>query len=141
MLFLAGAGLGDQRAVLAHGVHAAFEAHLFHRLAVQGRRLGHQAADEIVARQIHLQFFMDHGRAFAAQNLHAQAALEVAPPQLNAPAAQVKGGQFVGGIGLGITQSGHQRDGLGAKPGMRAWTRNTRTSNSSGIRRHRDLGR
>src|SRR2546423_7742756 len=48
-LLIPGAGLCDSDAEMLHGVHGAFETKPLHGHVINGPRLGHQAANEVVS--------------------------------------------------------------------------------------------
>jgi len=73
------------------------------------RRLGrfsHQPPDTVVSDEVHQDFFTDHFRRLAAQDLHPHGRLDVAKEQLDIPALEVKIGKFSSGIMRGIQESG-----------------------------------
>nr|WP_305042828.1 hypothetical protein [Geoalkalibacter sp.] len=73
------------------------------------RRLGcltHQPPDTVVGDKMHQDFFPDHVRRLAPQDVHPHGRLDVAEEQLDIPALEVKVGKFSSGIARGIQKRG-----------------------------------
>ena len=66
------------------------------------RRLGHQPPDTVVGDEVHQDFFPDHFRRLAPQDIHSHGRLDIAEEQLNIPALEVKVGKFSRGTGPGV---------------------------------------
>lgn len=69
-------------------------------------RLSHQLPDTVVGDEVHQDFFPDHFRRLAPQDIHSHGRLDVAEEQLDIPALEIKVGKFSSGIVHGIQESG-----------------------------------
>ena len=110
-----GFGLGDGVAVVAHGVHTAFEAQPFQGHVVPPHRLDHYRANEIVADQVHEELLLHHGRALAAQVLHLEQRFDVPEKQFDVPALEIELGDFRRRIFFRVQQGGHQEEFAGTE--------------------------
>jgi len=88
------------------GLHTAFEAHNSNRKIRFFRSLIHQPPDTVVGDEVHQDFFADHLRRSAAQDIQAHGRLDVAKKQLDIPPFEIKLGKLLRRISLGIKQGG-----------------------------------
>ena len=75
---------------LPERVAGALEADALNGHIVQCGGMLHEAADAVVGDGMHDDFFTDHRRGFATQDIHAHGDLDVAEEQLNGPAPEVQ---------------------------------------------------
>ncbi len=69
-------------------------------------RIQHQPPDTVVGDKVHQDFFPDHVRRPAPQDVYPHGRLDVAEKQLDIPALEVKIGKFSSGIVRGIQKRG-----------------------------------
>ena len=70
--------------------------------AMQLTGLEHQQPNDVVGKEVHQQFLLQHGRALRAQQFHAHGGLDVPKAQFNAPTMGVEADLLLGEIGLVI---------------------------------------
>ena len=114
-------GLADFRLVqmrlpVAQGLQTALEADRPNRQTRLLGRLEHQVANAVVGDEVHQDFFADHVRCLAAQDIHSHGRFDIAEEQLNIPALQVEIGQVSSRILDGVQQGGHEVELSGPKP-------------------------
>jgi len=90
----------------AKGLYAALETHNSNTDRRFFRRLAHQPPDTVVGDEVHQDFFTDHHRRQAAQDIQPHGYLDVSKKQLDIPPFKVKFGKLFGGISRGIKQGG-----------------------------------
>jgi len=116
-LFLAGGDSGDGLAVVVSGVARARKANPFQGDMGGESGLTHEGANQVVSDEMHLDFFVDHGRGSAAEHIHLQGGFDVIPIEFDFPAAVIERRQQVDGPEFRIGQGGHQGDSPAAAVG------------------------
>ena len=98
---------------LAQGIDSALEAEAGEVGLIECCCLLHESAHKVVGDDMQSDFFANHLGGTASQNIHAECDFDISEEQLNAPAAEIKLGQFFGWISDGVGQCGDDHNGLG----------------------------
>jgi hypothetical protein len=72
----------------------------------------HQPPNAVVSDEVHQDFFTDHFRRSASQNIHPQGCLDVAEKQFNIPPLEIEFGKLLRRILLGVQQGGNDIETL-----------------------------
>ena len=114
---VSGGDFGDRLAVVVEGIASPGEANPRQGHVAGERRLGHEATNEVVSDEMHLEFLLGHRRRAATEQIHIQDRLEVIPKEFNVPASAIQRGQEFDGPPLGIGEGRGQSNRTAAAAG------------------------